>query len=267
MTTAIETTAWVNGRRLEQDLGLRFETTPAFLGAPSMARDSVALFGAHGAIPSPVATTEPRQWVCGMFAETASDAAEQALIDRAQEAVIGLQELVLAHAPDRLIRCLVTRNDGERVGPASFLSRGMRASWTFTAFDAARYDRSPRPTYLRGTPTPIGVGTLDSGGLLKLFDVVAETTFTVRNLAGTIVGFLTLTGDTPVGGYWELDFWHQTIDIADDEGARTNGANLVTAGDWFPFVAGDADREFGAFQTGELSDDARGILYLRRRWP
>lgn len=260
------TTLLVNGTDLT-DLGLVVENIEPWLSGPRLTRALAQIPGYTGALVGEAATSESRVITATTLARTTTWAARKALLDQLSDlCMTGVCELVTADDTSRVMYGLYTESVSDLVAPRLVNTEGrMTVGWVCP--DAAKYDIQPRGYALSSTPKAIPLGTLPSGGIWRIMGALSGAcTLTYRNLLGTALGTLTVSGTLTSSEFLDVDLDQRTITKWSSAGVASDAYSWKSASTyWFRLDPGDGDRTTGVWGTLEQSA-ATGIFMYRRAW-
>jgi hypothetical protein len=253
-----------------EDLGLVLEEGGPMLPSMTWSRERVTWSGRAGDLASPLASVGPRVLRFKASGKVSTATARNALVNRLLDLYAGgLVEVRDSATPDLAMRGEVRVFDTSIASPA-FVNMDPTILVEIECSKASKHDVSSSSLVIGATPTMIPCGTLSHGGRLFLTGVSAGALSTsvsiiYRDLAGQIVGTMTLLPALASGEFAIIDFDTQEIVEVNTSNVQTNVEDWLTAGDFFQFSPKYGNRDANVWGTLEATAGA-ALLTFRRNW-
>ncbi len=259
-------TIWIDRTEIAT-LGMRLTRIDPWLDGPALTRAATPFPNRSGHVVSRTATAAPRIFRFESLVRPATMAARRALLDDLAD-FFGRGEHEI-ETVDSLGRVLYGTYQEQPVGIAAprFVNTDAAVTVDLYCADGTKYDREPRSVALSTTPAPVPLGTMASGGVIRLRGPSSDQRIvTYRGLHGNPLGRLAVGLSIGANEFVDLDLYSRTITKTDVNGLTIDIYDTKLPDTWWFWVhPEDGDRFTGQWGTLEV-DDGTGVFYYRRAW-
>lgn len=256
---------FINDREV-QTLGLYPTVLERWGAGIEYAFESMPVPGRLGHLPAGTMSASPRVIRLTGDIDAATVAERDAKLAAVLAPLRGLLEIRAGDAPDKVLEGYLVGELSDGVVPTkSFVdgSAGLSLTLHLWCPSPVKRDRFAQTIAFGAAATPVPLGDLPSGGLVRILGAATNPVLRYRDARGQLVQEMAFTTTLTSAQYLEIDLDRQTA-VKVSAGVRTNAQALWT-GDYPVPDPGDGDPTGAAWPTLEVTAGS-GLYHHARRY-